>query len=155
LRILWYRPQFFGRPSGVFEQSVMRGPSDWTIGERELFAAFISAKNVCRFCIDAHSATAAKIVGHAVVDAGLADVDTAAITEKARVMLHFLEKLAMTPESVGPGDLAPLRAAAIRDEAILDGIYICMIFCTYNRMADAFGCAPMTPKQMEAGAKLL
>jgi len=28
---------------------VMRGPSDWSIGERELFAAFTSKLNQCVF----------------------------------------------------------------------------------------------------------
>jgi AhpD family alkylhydroperoxidase len=27
----------------------MRGPSDWSVGERELFAAFVSNLNQCRF----------------------------------------------------------------------------------------------------------
>jgi len=28
---------------------VMRGPSDWSVGERELFAAFVSSLNQCPF----------------------------------------------------------------------------------------------------------
>jgi uncharacterized peroxidase-related enzyme len=155
LRILWYRSEFFGKPAGPLQQAVMRGPSDWTIGERELFAAFISAKNLCRFCLDAHSAVAAKVVGHELVDQVLADVDRSDVSEKARTMMHFLEKLALTPEAVKPDDIAPLRAAGIRDEAIVDGIYVCTIFSTFNRLVDAFGCAPPTPKQMDAAAKIL
>jgi hypothetical protein len=27
----------------------MRGPSDWSVGEREFFAAFVSARNRCVF----------------------------------------------------------------------------------------------------------
>jgi hypothetical protein len=29
--------------------AVMRGPSEWTVGERELFAAFTSKLNQCPF----------------------------------------------------------------------------------------------------------
>ena len=36
-----------GRPSLL--QDVMRGPSDWSVAERELFAAFVSAQNQCPF----------------------------------------------------------------------------------------------------------
>jgi len=155
LRILWYRSEFFGKPVAPLQQAVMRGPSDWTIGERELFAAFISAKNLCRFCLDAHSAVAAKVVGHELVDAVLADIEDAPISDKARAMMHFLEKLALTPEAVKGEDIKRLRAARIRDAAIVDGIYVCTIFSTFNRMVDAFGCAPPTPKQMDGIAKML
>ena len=49
LRTLWYRPEFFGHPFSRWTQRVMRGPSDWSVGERELFAAFTSRVNNCRF----------------------------------------------------------------------------------------------------------
>jgi hypothetical protein len=48
-RTVRYRPLFFGRPHSAHTQAVMRGPSDWSIGERELFAAFVSRMNECHF----------------------------------------------------------------------------------------------------------
>jgi hypothetical protein len=44
-----YRREFFGKPYSELLQSVMRGPSEWTVGERELFAAFTSRLNQCPF----------------------------------------------------------------------------------------------------------
>ena len=44
---LLYRPEFFGKPFGDYLDDVMRGPSSWTVGERELFAAFVSKLNQC------------------------------------------------------------------------------------------------------------
>jgi hypothetical protein len=44
-----YRPELYGRPFSEALQDVMRGPSDWSVGERELFAAFVSAQNQCPF----------------------------------------------------------------------------------------------------------
>ncbi len=47
--VLQYRPELFGRPFSETLQEVMRGPSPWSVAERELFAAFVSAQNQCPF----------------------------------------------------------------------------------------------------------
>lgn len=49
VRTLRYRRNFFGRPFSELTQQVMRGPSPWSVGERELFAAFVSRLNKCVF----------------------------------------------------------------------------------------------------------
>ena len=49
VRTLMYRPEFFGRPWTTLTQEVMRGPSQWSVGEREIFAAFVSRLNQCVF----------------------------------------------------------------------------------------------------------
>jgi hypothetical protein len=49
LRTLHYRPEVFGRPYSDALDAAMRGPSDWTPGERELFAGFVSSLNQCPF----------------------------------------------------------------------------------------------------------
>ena len=49
LKTLHYRPELFGRPFSDALDLAMRGLSDWSDGERELFAAFVSALNQCPF----------------------------------------------------------------------------------------------------------
>ncbi len=49
LKTLYYRPDFFGMRFSDLTQAVMRGPSEWSVGERELFAAFTSSLNQCVF----------------------------------------------------------------------------------------------------------
>jgi hypothetical protein len=49
LKTLHYRPELFGRPFSAALDVVMRGPSDWSPGERELFAGFVSSLNQCPF----------------------------------------------------------------------------------------------------------
>jgi hypothetical protein len=49
LKLLCYRPEMFGKRFCDLTHEALRGPSDWTPGERELFAAFASRLNECRF----------------------------------------------------------------------------------------------------------
>jgi hypothetical protein len=49
LKTLHYRPELFGRPFSDTLDLAMNGPSDWSVGERELFAAFVSSLNQCPF----------------------------------------------------------------------------------------------------------
>jgi hypothetical protein len=48
-RTLRYRRHLFGEHHSRHTHAVMRGPSEWSIGERELFAAFVSRVNQCDF----------------------------------------------------------------------------------------------------------
>ena len=46
---LQYRRDLFGAPFSALLQDVMRGESEWTVGERELFASFVSSLRQCPF----------------------------------------------------------------------------------------------------------
>ena len=49
VKTLLYRPELFGQPFSDALDQAMRGPSEWSAGERELFAAFTSHLNQCLF----------------------------------------------------------------------------------------------------------
>jgi hypothetical protein len=49
VKTLLYRPELFGRPFSDALEVAMRGPSDWSPGERELFAGFTSLLRQCPF----------------------------------------------------------------------------------------------------------
>jgi len=49
VRTLTYRPEIFGKAYNAWIQSTLRGPSKWTVWERELIAAFTSSLNQCVF----------------------------------------------------------------------------------------------------------
>ena len=49
IKTLLYRPERFGEPFSEALDVVMRGPSEWSTGERELFAAFTSLLRQCPF----------------------------------------------------------------------------------------------------------
>ena len=49
VKTLLYRPELFGEPFSVALDVAMRGPSEWSPGERELFAGFTSLLRQCPF----------------------------------------------------------------------------------------------------------
>ncbi len=49
VKTILYRRDFWGDPYNEGLQKVMRGPSEWSVGERELFAAVVSQRVDCVF----------------------------------------------------------------------------------------------------------
>ena len=49
VKTLLYRPDVFGGPFSEQLDVAMRGPSEWSAGEGELFAGFASSLNQCLF----------------------------------------------------------------------------------------------------------
>jgi uncharacterized peroxidase-related enzyme len=80
------------------EEGIMRGPSAFTAGERELMAAYVSRLNSCTYCASSHS-EAAVILGAdpLSLNALMVDVDTAPIDKRFRAIFKFLRKLTLTP----------------------------------------------------------
>lgn len=154
-KLVFYRPDFYGSPAKKFTQKAMRGPSTWSVGDRELMAAYVSSLNQCSFCIKAHSATAAGAYGdRAKVDAVIGDVSTAAIGEPLRATLLLLGKL--TRENyVTAEDMRTVLAAGVSPQQIEDALAVCFAFNITNRLADAFGFFVPAPDAFEAGAKYL
>lgn len=49
-KVCAYRPEFFGAVFSSLTNTALHEPSqDWTQGERELFAAFVSRLNHCQY----------------------------------------------------------------------------------------------------------
>jgi alkylhydroperoxidase family enzyme len=69
----------FGSPLGAWTQVAMRGPSTWTIGERELIAAMVAKWNSCTFCLGAHRAIAAKQLTPSLVDGTIENFQAAPV----------------------------------------------------------------------------
>jgi hypothetical protein len=59
------------------------------------------------------------------------------VDEKLRAMLGFIEKLTLRPGELGPADADVVRAAGVRDEAIVDAIHVAALFNMIDRMADS------------------
>lgn len=154
-RLVFYRPDFYGRRAGELTHRAMRGPSAWSVGDRELMAAVVSQANECAFCIGAHTATAAGAYGDQTrVAAVLADLEAAPIEEPLRATLRLLRALTRDG-AVTAADMRAALAAGATPEQIEDALAVCFSFNVTNRLADAFGFAVLDPEGFTAGAKYL
>jgi AhpD family alkylhydroperoxidase len=155
VKLVMYRPDFYGGPMKRITHEAMRGPSAWSIGDRELMAALVSKVNGTEFCIKAHSAVAQKAYGDgARVSAALADLDTAPIGEPLRAALRMLGKLTRE-HTVDANDMRSVLAAGASRAQIEDALAVCLAFNVTDRLADAFQFAIPGPKAFDAGAKFL
>jgi uncharacterized peroxidase-related enzyme len=155
IKMRYHRPRFFGEPFFKLAQAVLRGPSPWTIGERELFAAFVSARNRCQFCATTHEAVASAVLDPAITAAAVADWRTAAVDDRVRATLGLLEKLTLTPDEVGPPDVGAVLDAGVSPEAIRDAIEVCALFSTINRVADGLDFALPTTADRAFNTRVL
>jgi uncharacterized peroxidase-related enzyme len=155
LKVIKYRPDFLGDHLKNLTHEAMRGPSSWSVADRELMAALISKLNECDYCIKAHSAVSARAYGDgAKVAAVLADLDHAVIEEPLRATLRMLRKLTLE-HSIGVDDMRALLAAGVSSAQVRDALAVAFAFNTINRLADAFGFVVPGPKAFDAGAKFL
>ncbi len=91
----------------------------------------------------------------AIVQAVLTDWHTAPIDAKLRGALAFLEKLTLTPDAVGPKDVTAARTAGVTDAALREVIYVCFLFSTMDRLADAFGFEVAGAQELNRGEWIL
>jgi alkylhydroperoxidase family enzyme len=69
----------------------------------------------------------------------VADWRTAELRPELKAVLHFLEKLTLRPDELGPGDADAVRAAGVSDQALRDAITVCALFSMIVRLADSLG----------------
>ena len=155
VKLVKYRADFYGDPMSAVTQEAMRGTSAWSVGDRELMAAFIAKTNQCEFCTKAHTAVAQRAYrdGRA-VSALLSDLDSATIEEPLRTTLLMLGKLTRE-QAVDADDMRAVLAAGASREQIEDALAVCFSFNVIGRLADAFGFFVPGPKAFEGGAKYL
>lgn len=155
VKLVKYRADFYGNPMSDVIQEAMRGPSTWSVGDRELMAAYIAKTNRCEFCKKAHSAVARGAYHDGKkVSAVLSDLDTAAIEEPLRATLLMLGRLTRE-HSVDADDMRAVLAAGASRQQIEDALAVCFSFNVIGRLADTFGFSIPGPEAFEAGAKYL
>lgn len=155
LKLLSYRPDFFGDWMKKVTHEAMRGPSPWSVADRELMAASVSKANECEYCIKSHAAvSAAAYRDDAKVAAALADLDGAPIGEDLRATLRLLRKLTVEGTIDVEDVRLTLKAGASKDQ-LVDAFAVAFAFNVMNRLADAFRFSVPGPEAFQAAAKFL
>jgi AhpD family alkylhydroperoxidase len=155
IRLVKYRADFYGAPMSAVTQEAMRGSSAWSVGDRELMAAFVAKTNECEFCTKAHAAVAQRAYSDGkTVSTLLSDLNIATIEEPLRATLLMLGKLTRE-HTVDAGDMQAVLAAGASRGQIEDALAVCFCFNVIGRLADAFGFFVPNPEAFEAGAKYL
>jgi AhpD family alkylhydroperoxidase len=155
-RVAFYHKDFAGGALGQWTHQAMRGPSDWTIGERELMAAMVAHWNSSRFCLRAHRAVAVRGgVDPAVVNACLADYHTAAISEPLRATLSFLETTTLRPRELSASDAANAMSAGVSRVQLAEAAAVAAVFNIITRYADALDFTIPTDAEFNKAAGML
>lgn len=127
----------FGASMGAWTQAAMRGPSAWSIGERELMAALVAKWNACMYCTDVHSVVAAEHVGSASVEAVLENYDAAQISAGLKATLAFLETMILRPAELSEGDARAVLGRGVSEQSLADAIAVGALFNLITRYINA------------------
>jgi hypothetical protein len=150
-RTMSYRSGFFGGPYAALLQSVMRGPSQWTGGQRELFGRLHLLPEPVPVLNGAHGAAASTVLGEEITKAVFADPGTAPISGRLKTALGLVRKLTLSPQEAGTGDLGAILSAGVSEDAVRDAVYVCFAFNLTDPVSDALGFDVMDEKGYRRG----
>lgn len=124
-----------------FTRALLYGPSPFTLGERELIAAFVSALNRCEYCVRSHL-PAARAHG---LDERLAAVEHGlerlAAGDRLLPVLRYLRKVTLEPAAVTESDAQEIVAAGWSEDAILHAACLAGYWGMINRIVNGLGIA--------------
>ena len=138
--------QVFGRfPRGVesllvFHDELLRRPSELSVAERELIAAYVSALNDCGFCFQAHRVYSAMYgIDVELFDGLVEDVDQSDLDEELKPLFRYVRKLTLTPARMVQEDVDQVLEAGFSEEALHDAVLVVGLFNLMNRILFGHG----------------
>ncbi len=129
-----------------------------SVGERELIAAYVSGLNACAFCFGAHkSAAEAFGIDGDLIEALMADPDTAPVDDRLKPVLAYVACLTRTPAQMTEAHAQAVYDAGWPEQALYDAVQVCALFSFMNRIVEGTGVSfdfadapPMTDAQKAA-----
>ncbi len=135
---------------------MLRGKSEWSKSDRELFAAHTSKANDCEFCIVVHSAFASSRARNPTwIENIIDDKKTDGQSEELTEALKFIKKLTQQSWNIDESDIQRLRMANISHEGIEDAATASILLSMGNRLADGLGFEIQSPTTIRRGKPLL
>lgn len=154
-RVAFYDTRFVASPLGQWTQKAMRGPSGWSVSERELMAAVVASWNSCPFCVGAHRAIAVHATDADVADAAISDYRTAPISERLRATLRFLERMTTAPDELSAADAQAAFAAGLTVDELEDAAAVGALFNIITRYANALDFEIPSPEEFSRASGML
>ena len=132
------------------EEGIMRAPSAFTPGERELMGAYCSQLNACTYCQSSHLEAAVCFgIAKEVFEPLMADIETAPIRDTLKPVFRYLHKLTLTPSRMIQRDADDVFAAGWTERDLQDAILVCCCYAFMNRLVDGHG-LPADPRLYES-----
>ena len=134
------------KPSTAFAlnqlaETILRGPSTLTQGERELIAGAVSFFNECNFCHRSHAAAAEfcldKELGYTQKVAE--NIEGSDVSPKMKALLMIAKKVQKDGRTVHTADIQKAKEAGATEEEIHDAVIVAAAFCMFNRYVDGMG----------------
>lgn len=131
-------------------QTLLRGDSSLSAGERELIATYVSKQNECVFCSSSHGAAAKHLLHEDfdLVEQVWKNFEEAPISDKLKALLNLAGQVQQGGKHVTDDAVARARDEGATDREIHDTVLIAAAFCMYNRYVD--GLATAAPQQLSA-----
>lgn len=147
-----YRPETAGSLLDLV-QTLLRGPSTLSPGERELIASYVSSLNDCTFTTLSHSAFAAAQLdeGMPLVKQVHNDLDSAPVSEKLRALLHIAAATQQSGHNVTAELVGAARAAGASDLEIHDTVLIAAALSMFCRYVDGLATSAPDDPAIYAG----
>lgn len=119
-------------------QTLLRGESPLSEGQRELIATYVSSRNQCPFCAGSHGAAAKHLLDadFDLIEQVWSNPQDAPVSDKMRALLAIAGKVQRGGREVDDAVVERARAEGATDDEIHDTVLIAAAFCMYNRYVD-------------------
>lgn len=127
-------------PLDKASQQIMRGKSSFSPAQKEVFAAYVSGLNACKFCYGSHAAVAKNFgIPHKMIEALIQDIDTAPVNANEKSLSHYLKNPRLSARKLVQEDVDMVFEAGWCEQDLQDVILIACLFNFYNRLLDGHG----------------